>query len=54
MTHDFDRAQVVHNDLGNWLCLHSARAYGAGGVRTDERGQDLYRRGEEEVRQTKP
>lgn len=26
MTHDFDRAQVVHNDLGNWLCLHIKNA----------------------------
>ena len=26
MTHEFDRAQVVHNDLGNWLCLHIKNA----------------------------
>lgn len=26
MTHEFDRAQVVHNDLGNWLCLHISNA----------------------------
>ena len=26
MTHEFDRAHVVHNDLGNWLCLHIKNA----------------------------
>ena len=26
MTHDFDRAQVIHNDLGNWLCIHISNA----------------------------
>lgn len=26
MTHEFDRAQVVHNHLGNWLCLHVKNA----------------------------
>lgn len=26
MTHEFDHAQVVHNDLGNWLCLHIKNA----------------------------
>ena len=26
MTHEFDRAQVVRNDLGSWLCLHIKNA----------------------------
>ena len=26
MTHEFDRAKVVHNDLGSWLCLHVKNA----------------------------
>ena len=26
MTHEFDRAQVIHNDLGNWLCIHISNA----------------------------
>lgn len=26
MTHDFDAAKVIHNDLGNWLCLRIKNA----------------------------
>ena len=26
MTHEFDRARVVHNEGGNWLCLHIKNA----------------------------
>ena len=31
MTHEFDRAKVVHDDLGNWLCLHIKNALMARG-----------------------
>ena len=26
MTHEFDRAQVVRDESGNWLCLHVKNA----------------------------
>ena len=26
MTHEFDMAKVIRNDLGNWLCLHIKNA----------------------------